>query len=201
MKTKLFLDANPIKKRSYKLDNMYKYIVMKETYNMLEVGIIYLANQSKWATPIIAQPKKHDPKKLQVFFDFKWLNRVTLTYPFPTPFVYEIINEVVGHEPYSFTHGFSSCDKVPIAKIDQENRTFVFELASFAYKVMPFGFKSTPIILSRIAIKKFEQYLYESMAYKFHVHVDASTIVVEAIITQLGYDQMNFLNARKMNKE
>ena len=32
---------------------------------MLTIGIIYPINQSEWAIPMVVQPKKHDPKKLE----------------------------------------------------------------------------------------------------------------------------------------
>jgi hypothetical protein len=52
------------------------------------------------------------------------LNKVTLTDPFPTPFVDEIIREVAGYECYSFTYGFLSYNQVPIAKEDKEKTIF-----------------------------------------------------------------------------
>ena len=67
---------------------------------------------------MVFQPKKHDPTKLRICVDFRDLNRVTLTYPFPTPYADEILNEVAGHECYSFTDGFSGYNQVPIAKED-----------------------------------------------------------------------------------
>jgi hypothetical protein len=45
--------------------------------------------------------------------------------PFPTSFVDEIINEVTGHECYSFNDEFLGYNQVPIAKEDQEKTNFV----------------------------------------------------------------------------
>ena len=87
---------------------------------MLAVGIIYPIDQSKWESPMVVQPKKHDPTRLIICVDFKELNKVTLTDPFPTPYADEILNGVVGHECYSFTDGFSGYNQVPIAKEDSE---------------------------------------------------------------------------------
>jgi hypothetical protein len=94
---------------------------------------------------MVVQPKKHDPKKLRICVDFWGLNKQTVTDPFPTPFADEIINEVIGHEFYSFTDGFSGYNQVPIEKEDQEKTTFVSEFGSFSYRVMPFGLKNTNI--------------------------------------------------------
>ena len=98
-----------------------------------------LFDQLEWASPMVVQPKKHDPTKLRICVDFRELNKVTLIDPFPTPYAHEILNEVAGHERYSFTDGFLGDSQVPIAKEDQKKTTFVCEFDSFAYKVMPFG--------------------------------------------------------------
>ena len=91
-----------------------------------------------------------------------------MTDPFSTPFVDEIINEVVGHEWYSFIDNFPRYNQVPIAKEDQENSTFVSEFGSFAYKVMPFGLKNTPSVFSRIVVKEFQEYIYKTMVVYFN---------------------------------
>ena len=71
---------------------------------------------------MVVQPKKHDPTKLRICVDFRELNKVTLTYPFLTPYANEILNEVAGHEYYSFIDGFSGYNQVPIAKEDQKRQ-------------------------------------------------------------------------------
>ena len=116
------LDVRPVKKRPYKLAHKYKEIVKNEIDNILAVGIIYPIDQSERASPMVVQPKKNDPTKLIICVDFRELNKVTLTDPFPTPYADEILNEVAGHECYSFTDGFSSYNQVPIAKEDQKKQ-------------------------------------------------------------------------------
>ena len=98
MKIDIKPDARPVKKRPYKLAHKYKEIVKKEIDNMLTVVIIYPIEWSEWASLMIFQPKKHDPKKLRICVNFIELNKVTLTDPFPTPYTNEILNEVAGHE-------------------------------------------------------------------------------------------------------
>ena len=87
---------------------------------MIAASIIYPIDQSEWASPMVVQPKKHDPTKLIICVDFKELNKVTLIDPFPSPYADEILNEVARHECYSFADGFSSYNQVPIAKEDQK---------------------------------------------------------------------------------
>jgi hypothetical protein len=116
---------------------------------------------------MVVKPKKHDPKKLIICVDFQGLNKLTVTDPFPTPFVDEIINEVVGHECYSFIDGFSCYIQVPIAKEYHPKTTFVSEFGSFAYRVMPFRLKNAPTNFSIIVLKEFEEYIYKTMVVYF----------------------------------
>ena len=108
MKIDIKPDARPVKKRPYNLAHKYKESVKKKIDNILAAGIIYPIDQSEWASPMVVQPKEHDPTRLRICVDFRELNKVTLTDPFPTPYADEILNEVAGHECYSFTDGFSS---------------------------------------------------------------------------------------------
>lgn len=71
MKTDLLPDPTLVKKRPYKLAHKYKEIVKTEIDNMLTTWIIYHVDQSEWASPMVVQPKKHDPKKLRVCVDYR----------------------------------------------------------------------------------------------------------------------------------
>jgi hypothetical protein len=134
---------------------------------MLSSCIIYPINKGEWESPMVVQPKKHDPKKLIICIDFRGLNKQILMDLFPTPFIDKIINEVVGHECYSFIDVFSGYNQVPIAKEDQPNMTFVSEFGSFAYMVVPFGLKNAPTIFSRIVVKAFQEYIYNTIVVYF----------------------------------
>lgn len=125
MKIDLIPRAKPLKKRPYKLVHKYKEIIQKEIEGMMAAEIIYPIDKSKWANPMVVQPKKHDPKKLRICVGFRALNKLTITDPFPTPFTNKIINEVARHECNSFTDGYSSYNQVSIAQEDQEKTSFV----------------------------------------------------------------------------
>lgn len=61
--------------------------------------------------------KKAWPKEVNVFLvDFRHLNKLRFTNPFPTRFANKIINEVTGHECYSFKDGFSGYNQVRTKK-------------------------------------------------------------------------------------
>lgn len=85
---------------------------------------------------MVVQLKKHDSKKLRICVDFRGLNKLTVIDFFPTPYADEIINEVVGHECYSFTDRFSRYNQVLISQEDRENHfcigIHIFFLQSYA---------------------------------------------------------------------
>jgi len=112
---------------------------------------------------MVVQPKKHKPKKLRIYVDFRGLNKSMVINPFSTSFTDEIINEVAEHECYSFTDNFSGYNQVPIAKEDQEKMAFISKFRSFTYKVIPFGLKNAPAVFSRTMIKSFQEYIYKIM--------------------------------------
>ena len=99
--------------------------------------------------------------------DFRWLDKVTLTNPFPTMFAGEITNEIVRNECYSFIDDFSGYNQVPIAKEDQHRTTYVCEFGSFSYKVMRFGLKNEPTIFFKIVLKYFQENLYKTIEIYF----------------------------------
>ena len=70
MKIDLNLEAKPVKQIPYKLAHKYKDIVKVEIDNMLITDIIYPVDQSEWASPMVVQPKKHEPTKLRVCVKF-----------------------------------------------------------------------------------------------------------------------------------
>ena len=99
-----------------------------------------------------------------------------MTGPFPTPYADEILNEVAGHECYSFTDGFSGYNQVTIAKEDRKKTTFICEFGSFSYKVMPFELKNALAVFSRIVVKTFQEYIYKTMVLYFDEWTIYSTL-------------------------
>jgi hypothetical protein len=75
--------------------------------------------------------------------------------PFPTPFNDEVLDHVVGNEPYSFTDGFSGYHQVRIAEEDKNKKYFTTEWGYFSYNVIPFGLNNAPTVFSRIFIASF----------------------------------------------
>jgi hypothetical protein len=87
--------------------------------------------------------------------DYRSLNFACVDDPFPTPFTYEVLEQVAGKESYSFKDGFSRYHQVRIVEEDKNKTTFIIEWGSFAYNMMPFSLKNAPAVFSRIVIASF----------------------------------------------
>ena len=84
---------------------------------MLEAGIIELVEESKWVSPMVVHEKQQRGIRICVYL--RKLNDVFLHDLFPILFTYEVLDNVGGHEVYSFTDGFSGYHQI---KIESEDR-------------------------------------------------------------------------------
>jgi hypothetical protein len=71
---------------------------------MLEDGIIELVEESKWISLKVVQDKKQG-RGIMICISLRKLNDACLHDPFTTPFIDEVLENVGGHEAYSFTDG------------------------------------------------------------------------------------------------
>jgi hypothetical protein len=73
---------------------------------MTKEKIIEPVEESEWINPMVIQDKKSGEIKICVYL--RKLNDACLLMKFHTPFIDEVLDNVGGHEVYSFTDGFSS---------------------------------------------------------------------------------------------
>lgn len=71
-----------------------KEIVKKELQKLLDVYFIYSISESQWVSPLVIVPKKNS--KWKVFIDCKELNKATLKYHFPLPFIDQVLDKLDG---------------------------------------------------------------------------------------------------------
>ncbi len=64
--------------------------------------------------------------------------------PYPLPFTEEVLDEMAGHEVYSFFNGFSNYYRVMITFENKYKTTFIIDWGAFIWVVMPFGLKTVP---------------------------------------------------------
>jgi hypothetical protein len=81
---------------------------------MLKDGIIEQVEESEWISPMVVQDKKQG--RIRICVDFGKLNDACLHDPLPTLFIDEVLENVGGHEAYSFTDGFLGYHHINIAQ-------------------------------------------------------------------------------------
>jgi hypothetical protein len=99
--------------------------VKEEIGRVLEDEIVKPDVESYCISPMVFQDKNTGGIKICV--DLRKLNDVLLHDLFPTPFTYEVLENVGGHEAYSFSDGFSRYHQIKIAQEDRYTTTFVRE--------------------------------------------------------------------------
>ena len=154
IKIQLKPNAKPIMKKTYRLNPKYKERLQQELDKMLTIGIIVLVEESQWIIPMVFQEKKI--VGIHICVDLYNLNDACFLDPCPTSFRYEILENIGGREMYSFTEEFSSYNQVKITEEEKQNMNFAMEWVSFAYMVIHFGLKNSPIVLSRIIVATFK---------------------------------------------
>jgi putative transposase len=137
---------------------------------MMEAGIIQPVEESEWISLMVFQEKKQGG--IRICIDLRKLNDACLHDPFPTPFTDEVLENIGGHEFYSFTDGFSRYHQIKIALEERYKTTFSIEWGSYQYTVMPFGLNNAPTIFSRVVIVAFKEFIYQFL----EVYLDDWTV-------------------------
>ena len=64
-----------------------------------------------------------------------------------------VLDDVVGHEMYSFLDGFSGYNQIRMVEEDIAKIAFITKWGAFSYTVMSFGLKNGPPSFSKAASK------------------------------------------------
>jgi len=76
----------------------------------------------------LGQPKKGRKREVKTnSVDLQKLNDACLHDPFPTLFTDEVLENVGGHEAYSFSNGFSGNHQINMVQEDKNKTTFAKE--------------------------------------------------------------------------
>ena len=88
------------------------------------------------------------------------------------PFIDDILEKIGGWEVYSLTNEFPGYHQVKITEEDRCKTSFVIELGSLAYIVLPFGLKNALDIFSKIVITSFKEFIHKFL----EVYLDDWTV-------------------------
>lgn len=141
-----------INTKSYRIPEIHKEEVQRQTEQMLQDGIIAPSN-SPWNSPILVVPKKPDAsgkRKWRIVVDFRKLNDVTIGDSFPIPVISEVLDALGNSKYFSTIDCASGFLQVPVKLEDQPKTAFSTPQGHYEYKRMPFGLKGAPSTFQRL---------------------------------------------------
>jgi len=139
-----------INTKSYRIPEIHREEVQKQTEQMLRDGIV-APSSSPWNSPILVIPKKTDAsgKKWRIVVDFRKLNDVTIGDSFPNPVISEILDALGKSKYFSTIDCASGFLQVPV-KLEDQPKTAFSTRGHFQYTRMPFGLKGAPATFQRL---------------------------------------------------
>jgi hypothetical protein len=155
-KIELLPNAKPIRAKQRRWNLRYTAMVKEELDKLLEAGFIRPVETTKWVSLVILALKKNG--KLRVCVNYKALNKVTKKDRYPLPFCEFFLEEVTGHEMYTFRDGYKGYHQVKIAPEDQLKTTFTIAWGTFCYTIMPFGLCNALGTFQRLMNKVFDPF-------------------------------------------
>jgi hypothetical protein len=171
MKIPLRPKARIIRQQTYRLNPIYKHKVKDYIDRMFEVDIIEPVEELEWISSMVVQDKKQG-RGINICIDLRKFNDACLHNLFLTPFIDEFLENVGGHESYSFTDGFSGYHQIRIAQEDRHKTTFGTEWGYYQYTIMSFGLKNAPVIFSKVVIVTFKELIHQFL----EVYLDDWTV-------------------------
>lgn len=143
----------PIRSSPYPLNGPMKEIVEAEIRQMLEWGVIK-ESTSEWGAPIVMVPKKRvvedAPLEYRFCVDFRKLNQLTITDPYPTPRIETLIEDLAGARYISTLDLASGFWQVPLTQEASDRTAFVTPLGHYQFIKMPFGLNGASKTFQRL---------------------------------------------------
>ena len=142
-------DANPVKRRPYRVSQKERETINEQIKEMLEHDIIRPCH-SPWASPVVLVTKKDGSTRFCV--DYKKLNNVTKKTNYPLPQIDDIMSYLGKARYFSTLDMFSGYWQVPVEEKSKPYTAFVAQgHGSYEFNVLPFGLCNGPATFQELA--------------------------------------------------
>ena len=137
----------PIYIPAYRVPQSQKQKIETEIEKMLDQNIIE-ESDTPWSFPLLCVPKKDGT--IRVVVDFRRLNEVTISDPYPMPSMRDLISTIGNCKIFSMLDLLSGFHQVRLDEESSNMTGFSSGSAHYRYVRMPFGLKSSPITFVRL---------------------------------------------------
>ncbi len=130
--------VKPYHGRPYPIMHKHKAVLMKETKQLCNIGVLEWQPSSRWALPTFIIPKKDGI--VHTITDFRELNKGIVRKPYPIPKISMILQELEGFTyatALDLNMGYYTIRMDPTAS---EMCTIIFPWERYSYKRLPMGF-------------------------------------------------------------
>lgn len=140
----------PLTAKPFRVAGKYRDELKRQIRLMLASGVLE-ESTTPWVSNLIMVKKRNG--SLRACVDFRPLNAVTLTDPFPLPRIDELLEKVAGNDYYSTLDLAQGFWQIPLNKETRWKCGIITPFGVFSMRVMPFGLKNAPAIFSRVMSK------------------------------------------------
>lgn len=150
-------DARPVRSRQKRMAPEKMSVLRAELDRLLEGGFITEVKNTEWVSLVVIVPKKGG--KWRVCVNYKALNKFTKKDRQPLPHIDELLDEVAGHQMFTFCDGYAGYHQVKVHKDSILYTTFTTPWGTYAYLRMPFGLCNAGGTFQRVQLKIFGPYI------------------------------------------
>lgn len=97
--------------------------IKEEIIKQIDASFLEIFNYSDWVSNAVPILKKDG--RVHVYVDYRNLNKASLKDNFPLPHTCVLVDNIVGHDMFSFMDGFSGYNHDKMAEEDKSKTTFI----------------------------------------------------------------------------
>ena len=180
-------DAYPISRPPYRLDPRKLQVMNEEIKKLLEIGVIR-PSKSPWAPPALLVGKKDGGVRLCI--DYRRLNAVTKSDPFPLPRIDELIDKLGQATHISTLDLERGYHQIIVYKDSVCKTAFITLHGKWEYVRMPFGMKNAPSVFQRLMNSMLADMARFSAAYIDDIVVFSKTFEEHIVHLEAVYSRL-----------
>ena len=183
----------PVKQKRRSFAPERQKAINEEVSKLLQEGAIREVEYPEWLANVVLVKKANG--KWRLCINFTDINRECPKDSFPLPRIELIVDATTGHELLNFMDAFSGYNQISMDPDDQEKTSFVTELGTYCYRVMPFGLKNAGATYYRLVNRMFQKQIGTSM----EVYIDDMLVKSTTVELHIAHPTEAFQILKRYN--